>query len=339
MPETVFAVTTRGLEEVSALEMRSRYMQVTDVHYRRVEARCDDLTQAAALRTVDDVFIQLQRWPQIPHVRTALEQLTAWSAALELEHALKAVQQVRKLNPALRFSVTANFVGKRNYTVPEIKAQISDGILQRHGHWHYCENDDEADLNFRVFIEHDEALVGLRLTRQPLHRRAYKEHHLPGSLKPTIASSMLLLAEAQAGMLMLDPFCGVGTLPIEAAWEGLVAMGGDLNPSAVREALENRQLAGLPANLCQWDGRRLPLATGSVDLTLSNLPWGRQVQVDDNLKLLYQQALDEIRRVTRPGGHVLLLTTLPDWLETPASQRTEISLYGQNPQIVHFMNE
>ena len=56
-----------------------------------------------------------------------------------------------------------------------------------------------ADLNVRLFIEHETASVGLRLGQVPLQERRWKRAHRPGSLKPPVAAAMLRLAGLAPG--------------------------------------------------------------------------------------------------------------------------------------------
>jgi 23S rRNA G2445 N2-methylase RlmL len=335
----VFAITTRGLEAVSAREMSQLPgVAVTDTAYRRVEAICQDIQPLTQLRTVDDVFIRLARLQPVTHLRAELDEFTQRAAQLQFEPALNTIRTIRALPPSPHFSVTANFVGKRNYTAPEIKTSIQAGLIQRHRDWIYVEDDHDADLNLRVFIEHDTALVGLRITRHPLHRRPYKTDHLPGSLKPSVAAAMLLMAGAAPEQTLLDPFCGTGTMLIEAALQSLHGIGGDLQHIAVQHARTNADNAHVRPVLCLWDAQRLPLARASVDLAVSNLPWGRQIIVNEDLKSLYRTSLREMRRVVKPDGTILLLTSVPELLNLPDAETTEISLFGQNPHIVHITN-
>ena len=233
------------------------------------------------------------------------------------------------------FSVTANFVGKRNYTAPEVKDAVADGVTRQCG-WAYADDDREADLNLRVFIEHDTALVGLRVAADPLHRRAYKQVHIPGALKPTVAAAMLQIAGVHEGRVVVDPFCGSGTIPIEAGLRGASGFGGDLEADALQGALQNAQAAQVGAAIVQWDVRTLPLRDQSVDAIVSNMPWGRQVQVDAQLSALYAAAFAEMHRVVVPGGSIVLLTTFPELLPGEPAQEIEISLFGQNPKILRF---
>lgn len=333
----LFAITTRGLESISAAEMTELGLRTRQIAYRRVAAQvdADALATVAELRTVDDVFLHIADWHDLPHTRDALAQIKMWSARLPLGAALATIRHIRPLVEPVRFSVTANFVGKRNYAAPEIKTVVADGVLRAQPTWTYAD-DDEADLNLRVFIDHAEAVIGARLLRQPLHRRAYKQIHLPGSLKPTVAVAMLRLAGCIPGARLLDPFCGAGTIPIEAASAGCAAIGGDLTRAVLAAAQTNTGLAGVPARFALWDAARLPLASASVAAVVSNLPWGRQIAASDDPRALYHAAFAEMQRVVAPGGILVLLTTLPDLLPATPADQIEISLFGQTPLILRF---
>lgn len=340
----IFALTTRGLEALTAHEMgRIPGLSVTRTAYRRVVGRLDvdsgsgrggkTLKALLALKTADDLFLHLAAWRDVDHTRAALDDLRARAADLNIKALIPLLLLVRPVPKAPRFSVTASFVGGRNYTMPEIKTMVAEGIRRRYPNWFYADDDRESDLNVRVFIEGTTVRVGLRLGAVPLHRRAYKTDHLPGSLKPTIAAAMLLMVNPKPGDTLLDPFCGGGTILAEAGAFGLKALGGDLSAEAISAARHNLIAAGIPARLCRWDARTLPLASASVDIVASNMPWGRQITVDDDLRALYGRAIDELRRVLKPDGALIVLTGVPDLLPSTPRESLEISLFGQNPVI------
>src|SRR5690606_3749488 len=119
----------------------------------------------------------------------------------------------------------------------------------------------------------------------PQHERPYKVVERPGALKPSVAAAMLVLAAVQPAHRLIDPCCGSGTILIEAGLLGANAQGGDLDAEAVAAARANAQAAQIAIPIEQWDARSLPLPPASVDRVVSNLPWGRQVEVDPGLYL------------------------------------------------------
>lgn len=336
----IFALTIRGLEEICAQEMAEvPGLAVRDSAYRRVLADYESLLPALlTLRTVDDVYLHLATWTGIARQREALERLKQYSTHIELEAAVAQLAGGRKTPPPPIFSVTASFVGKRNYNADEIKQAVAEGIALRTG-WTYIRNDAPGAFNLRLFIEGQQALVGLRLSDYPLHQRPYKQSNIPGSTKPSLAAALVRLAEVAPGETVLDPCCGAGTILVEAALQGAIAQGGDLDPQAVTASLDNFQHAGLSATLQRWDARRLPLPGQSAACIISNLPWGRQVSVEAGLAEYYQAIAGEMRRVLAPGGRIVLLTNAPHQVYVPGAvlkQQIEISLFGQTPLIMIF---
>ena len=336
----IFALTTRGLEEVSAAEMgRLTGIELQELAYRRLAASYSGApADLLTLRTVDDVYLWLATWKDIGRHRSTLDDLRTLAATIDLAPAVRRCEQVREVGRQPIFSVTASFVGRRNYAAPEIKVAISRGIAEAQG-WLYSEDDGGADLNIRLFIERDVAQVGLRLGKTPLHRRAYKRAQMPGSLKPPVAAAMVALAEAPDGALLLDPCCGVGTIAIEAAYAGYRTIAGDIAPKPLWAAHQNASLAEQDIPLLRWDAGHLPLARAAVDVLVTNLPWGRQVTSNTDLRRFYRRVCREMERVLRPGGRAVVLTALPEWLRfkrLALCSAREISLYGQNPTITVF---
>jgi tRNA (guanine6-N2)-methyltransferase len=336
----VFALTTCGLEAVCADEMAALPgVTIDQVAYRRVAATCDaPLAPLLGLRTADDVFLDVAAWSGIVRRRSALARLSDLSAQMDLGEAATHCTEVRDVPWSPLFSVTANFVGRRNYSAAEIKQACATSITAAHG-WMYTSDDAKAHLNVRVFIEHDTAFVGVRLGERPLHRRPYKQAHVPGSLKPPVAAAMLALAEVESGMRVLDPCCGAGTILIEAALSGALAQGGDCDPDAIAAARANAVAAGVAIHVRVWDARALPLDGGFFDRVVTNPPWGREVTAGAALEDVYHRLCLEAQRALAPGGCVAILTSLPHLVTFPGLRReveVEISLFGQTPVVLLF---
>lgn len=335
---SIFALTTYGLETVSAQELEAlKGVTVMQTAYRRINANCSGpVTALLGLRTVDDVFVDVATWTGLGRRRDTLARLRAYSAQLDLQGALTICRQARPIGRAPSFAVSASFVGRRNYSVPEIKDALAEGI--RHSYdWTYRDDDASVELNIRLFIEHETAYVGVRLGARPLHERSYQQVHRPGALKSSVAAALVAMAGTTPGTRVLDPCCGSGTIVIEAAQRGAVAHGGDIALWAIAAACTNAAGAGVAARFDVADARRLPLAAGTVDRVISNLPWGRQVRVDTALDTFYRRSLAEMARVLAPGGRIVLLTGVPDLAQYSGLrclQQRQISLCGQRPTII-----
>jgi 23S rRNA G2445 N2-methylase RlmL len=126
---------------------------------------------------------------------------------------------------------------------------------------------------------------------------------------------------------------------IEGAAVGALAVGGDNDPEAVAAARTNARAAGIRVDIEQWDARALPLKDQSVDRIVTNLPWGRQIPVDEELSNFYRSVCAEMMRVLAPGGRIALLTSTPDllqWDGLKPDSMMEISLFGQTPTIAVY---
>lgn len=333
----IFAVTARGLEAISADELsKLPGVTVEQIAYRRIFASCEDsVAPLLSLRTVDDVFLHVATWSEINRARSALSAIRSSSSQLALDVAVALCKQVRTIQSPPTFSVTANFVGKRNYNTDEIKQACASGIVDGQS-WVYSEDDSNADLNVRIFIEGDSAVVGVRLAARSLSKRLYKQEHVPGSLKPTVAAALLSLANVTPNSLILDPCCGAGTILIEAKSQKAIAWGGDIDQKAVAAAQINATQAGMEVHIQRWDARALPISAGSIDRVICNLPWGRAVNIDGSLHTLYIEISEEIERILAPGGQTVLLTNLPELIQfkrLTCEKQFEISLFGQTPTI------
>lgn len=79
-------------------------------------------------------------------------------------------------------------------------------------------SDDEASSQIvYVRVEDDEAVLDLDASGEPLHRRGYRQAVAKAPLRETLAACLLLESGWDPATPLLDPFCGSGTIPIEAA--------------------------------------------------------------------------------------------------------------------------
>ncbi|PZS27193.1 MAG: RNA methylase [Pseudonocardiales bacterium] len=131
---------------------------------------------------------------------------------------------------------------------------------------------------------------------------------LPASTNPVVAALLVQLLKVGAGQVVYDPFCGSGTLLVEAfAYDGTaVLIGSDSSPTALAAAAANRPMWG--GGPLRADAARLPVATGSVDRVVANLPFGKRVGSHAANIVLYPAFLAELNRVLRADGRAVLLT-------------------------------
>ncbi|MDA8411186.1 MAG: class I SAM-dependent RNA methyltransferase [Treponema sp.] len=71
--------------------------------------------------------------------------------------------------------------------------------------------------SLRVYLDHDECVLGLDLSGEALHKRGWRKAAGEAPLKETVAAGILLLGGWGRRLPLLDPFCGSGTFLVEAA--------------------------------------------------------------------------------------------------------------------------
>ena len=69
----------------------------------------------------------------------------------------------------------------------------------------------------RVFLYKDQVTVGIDTTGDSLHKRGYRTEAGKAPISETLAAALILLTPWKSGRILVDPFCGSGTFPIEAA--------------------------------------------------------------------------------------------------------------------------
>jgi tRNA (guanine10-N2)-dimethyltransferase len=130
--------------------------------------------------------------------------------------------------------------------------------------------------------------------RQPTDRPFFQ----PGGMDPLLARAVVNLAGVGPGGRFLDPMCGTGGLPIEAALVGADAVASDAQGKMVRGARENLAHYTGGGAVARADATRLPFREGTFDAVAFDAPYGRQSKIETHtVEGLVAGALAEARRV------------------------------------------
>lgn len=110
-------------------------------------------------------------------------------------------------------------VKSRLFSPSDIQSVMKKAMVERmkgvyHKDW-FAENG--ADYPVRVFIKKDEVTVGLDATGESLHKRGYRKLTAKAPIAENLAAALLMLTPWKGDRILVDPFCGSGTIPIEAA--------------------------------------------------------------------------------------------------------------------------
>jgi tRNA (guanine6-N2)-methyltransferase len=310
----VMVRTLRGLEAVARTEVQQRFGPVpVAIEHRTLRFALPRLDpRLLSLGTVDDAFVVLSETDGIGRGRSALDGLTRLARSFDASGAL-AIEALRALSRPIAFDVTASFIGRRDYSRFEVEDRVGTAMAGSTG-WTYRPRGPLApgeapSLSFRVHALHTHATLAVRLAERPLHRRAYRVRSRPGALHPPLARALCVVAEPMPGGSLVDPTCGVGTIPIEAALADprTNAAGFDLDADAVSAARCNTRRAGTAVRLAVADATRLPLADGSVDRLVVNPPWGEAVATAGVLRRRPAALWTEASRVLAPSGRLVAL--------------------------------
>lgn len=77
--------------------------------------------------------------------------------------------------------------------------------------------EDGASYPIRVFLMKDIVTIGIDTTGTSLHKRGYRQMTVKAPITETLAASLIMLIPWKKDRILVDPFCGSGTFPIEAA--------------------------------------------------------------------------------------------------------------------------
>lgn len=88
--------------------------------------------------------------------------------------------------------------------------------LKEHYHVNWFSEDGDI-FPIRVFLLKDEVTVGLDTTGESLHKRGYRKLTAKAPIAENLAAGLIMLTPWHSDRILVDPFCGSGTIPIEAA--------------------------------------------------------------------------------------------------------------------------
>ena len=119
-----------------------------------------------------------------------------------------------------KFWVTkATSVKSRLFSPSDIQSIVKKAMVERLKQ-HYGVSwfpEDGAAYPVRITFLKDEAVVGIDTSGVSLHKRGYRKLASKAPITETLAAALLMLTPWKGDRILVDPFCGCGTFPIEAA--------------------------------------------------------------------------------------------------------------------------
>lgn len=121
-----------------------------------------------------------------------------------------------------KFTVTGTSVKSKLHSVPACQSIVKKAIVERLGSFYCIDRFEEtgAEYTVKVTILKDRVTLTIDTSGTGLHKRGYRVCDVAAPIKETLAAAMVQLSFWKAGRLLVDPCCGSGTIPIEAAMIG-----------------------------------------------------------------------------------------------------------------------
>ena len=138
----------------------------------------------------------------------------------ELFEGIKAIDWPQYVPEDGRFWVTkAASVKSKLFSPSDIQSIVKKAMVERMKEKYACDwfSEDGDPYPLRVFINKDRVLVGLDTTGESLHKRGYRKLVSHAPLAENLAAGLIMLTPWKQDRILVDPFCGCGTIPIEAA--------------------------------------------------------------------------------------------------------------------------
>ena len=201
-----------GLEAVLKRELMDLGCEITKVEDGKVTYAGDATTCARAnmfLRTTERVLLKVASFKA--------------ETFDELFEQIKAIPWEDYLPKDAKFWVAkANSVNSKLFSPSDIQSIIKKAMVERmklkyKQDW-FEESGDSYPL--RVTILKDEVTVCIDTSGESLHRRGYRKLASVAPITETLAAALIMLTPWNKDRILVDPFCGSGTIPIEAAMIG-----------------------------------------------------------------------------------------------------------------------
>ncbi|NLA87093.1 MAG: class I SAM-dependent RNA methyltransferase [Clostridiales bacterium] len=245
------------------------------------------------------------------------------------------------------FPVKGHALDSKLHSVPDCQSIVKKAIVERLKQKHKVEWFKETGAKYQVqfAIMRDIATLYIDTSGAGLHKRGYRPVGNAAPLRETLAAALVKLSRYKGKEEFCDPFCGSGTIPIEAAlaalnrapglnrkfsaqdwiwldktvWNSAVQeardkeyhgtyqiWGGDIDPASVKIAAENAKRAGVDRHICF----EVPEAAGfrranPGGLIVTNPPYGERVMEHQEAERIYRKFGAAVRNLDNWKMYIL----------------------------------
>lgn len=275
----------------------------------------------------------------------------------ELFQGTRAIPWENYLPRDAAFPVKGYSISSRLHSVPACQSIIKKAMVERLKAHYYLEQFPETGIKYQIrfSIFKDSAAICLDTSGEGLYKRGYRAVGVEAPLRETLAAAMVLLSRYRGRDPFCDPFCGSGTIPIEAAliaknrapgldrsfdaqkWNFLPAeawldaadeamdkefhgrydiWGGDVNPQAVAIARDNARKAGVD-DIVHFEvaDMRSFHRDSEYGQLVTNPPYGERLLEKQEAEELYRQ-FGKVWRKLPPKWRTLVLSSHTEFERT-----------------------
>ena len=326
----IFLVVPPGLEQVAMQEVRQKFPQLSSsIGNEELEFECDldtiyklnlnlripnrILVRFAEFdaKSFQDLFTQAVRlpWKQFLQKKSSIQVRTTCHKS-KLYHSDAVTQRIHQ-------AIESNLGSK----IPLVKGK-----------------QEFIDKNQQLIIvrnNHDHLTISIDSSGNPLYMRGYRDDSTKAPIRENLAAAIILASKWSVGEPLIDPFCGSGTIPIEAAliaanippgmyrdfafekwpdfsqdrWQSIrrahnpmeidlntFIMGSDRNNGAIQAAIKNSENARVN-QLIKWKAQAISnVSSGDQPgWIITNPPYGVRISSNNDIRNLYAQFGNKLR--------------------------------------------
>ena len=208
MSINLIATTTFGLEAVVKRECQALGFENIKTSDGKVEftgTEADIVKANMWLRCAGRVWVKMGTFKAVTFI--------------ELFDQTKALPWADWIPEDGKFTVVGKSVKSTLFSVSDCQAIVKKAVVEKLKQTYHTDWFDEtgASYTIQVGILKDVVTLAIDTSGSGLHMRGYRANALDAPLKETLASAMIQLSYWRKNRILLDPFCGSGTIPIEAA--------------------------------------------------------------------------------------------------------------------------
>ena len=300
----LIATATFGLEAVVRREIEALGYRIIKTEDGKVTYMGDERAIVRSnlwLRTADRVLLKMAEFSAVE-----FEELFQQTKGLPWE-------QLIPLDG--RFTVTGTSVKSKLHSVPACQKIVKKAIVEKLKEFYGVEVFEEtgAEYTVKASLLKDRVTLTVDTSGTGLHKRGYRISDVAAPIKETLAAAMIQLSFWKKDRILVDPFCGSGTIPIEAAMIGRNIAPG-LNRTFACEGWDF-----IPANLWKEERKAAfdnmnyeqPLDIYGYDINSKAVKAAQENAAEAGVDDCIQFCRADIRNLNSEGDNGIIITNPP----------------------------